>query len=88
MKDIKGEVVTICRKDSYKFKGRPKGSTGWYNLDHDFLRRRFSTLEPDFYKNYKKDIESVNMEPYRNFFVTFDYNKLNLFNWIVYIKKV
>ena len=29
-------VVTIRRKDSYKFDGKSKGSTLWFNLDHEF----------------------------------------------------
>ena len=51
---MKEAVVTIDRKDSDKFKGQSKGSTGWFNLDHQFLRRNFSTLEPDFYKMFMR----------------------------------
>ena len=29
-------VVTIRRKDSDKFEGHSKGSTGWFNIDHEF----------------------------------------------------
>ena len=33
---MKEAVVTINSKDSYKFEGQPKGSIGWFNLDHEF----------------------------------------------------
>ena len=32
----KDAVVTIRRKDSDKFEGHSKGSTGWFNIDHEF----------------------------------------------------
>ena len=77
---MKQAVVTMCRKDSDKFQSQYKGSIGWFNLDHNFLRRNFYTLEPDFYdKQYEKDIEDVDMEPYKTFLVPFYYTKLNLF---------
>ena len=47
---MKEAVVTIRRKDSYKFEGKSKGYTGWFNIDHEFLKIKFSTPEPDFYK--------------------------------------
>ena len=54
---MKKAVVTIHRNNSDKFEGQSKESTGWFNLDCEFLERKFSTLEPDFYKNlYEKDI--------------------------------
>ena len=37
----------IRRKDLYNFEGKYKGSTGWFNLDHELKKRKFSTLEPD-----------------------------------------
>ena len=74
-------VVTIRRKDSYEFEGQSKGSTGWFNLDHDFLKRNDSTLEPDLYRNlYERDIGGLDMEPYKAVFLPFDSTKLNLFN--------
>ena len=45
------EVVTIRRKDSDKFDGQYKESTGWFILDSKFLKIKISTIEPDFYKN-------------------------------------
>ena len=47
-------MVTIRRKDSNNFEVQSKGSTGWFDLDHEFLKRKFSTLKPDFYKNFMK----------------------------------
>ena len=69
----------IHRKDSDNFEGQSKGSTCWFNTDHEILKRKFSTLEPDFYHFfYEKDNENQDMEPYKTFLVTFDYTKLNL----------
>ena len=47
--DMKEVVVTIHREDLDNFEGKYKGSTGWFNLDHKRLKRKHSTLEPDFY---------------------------------------
>ena len=33
---MKEAVVTIRRKDSDKFENHSKGSTGWFNIDHEF----------------------------------------------------
>ena len=44
---MKEAVVTIRRKDSDKFEGQSKGSTGWFNLDHEFSKRNVSSLEPE-----------------------------------------
>ena len=52
-------MVTICGKDSKKFEGQYKGYIGWFNIDHDFLKRKISTLEPDFYKKFMKIILKV-----------------------------
>ena len=49
LEDMKKAVVTIRSSDSDKFECQSKGSTGWFNLDHEFLKRKVSTLEPDFY---------------------------------------
>ena len=70
---MKKAVVTIRRKDSDKFEGQSKGYIGWFNLDHEFLKIKSSTIEPDFYKNlYEKDIGALDMEPYKAFFTPFD----------------
>ena len=37
LEDMKEAVVTIRGKDSHTFEVQSKGSTGWYNLDHDFF---------------------------------------------------
>ena len=47
---MKEAVVTIYRKDSDKFEGQSKVSTGWFNLDSEFFNIKWYTLEPDFYK--------------------------------------
>ena len=78
--DMKEAVVTIRRNYSDNFEGQSKGSTGWFNLDHKFLKRKFSTLEPDLYnKNDENYIEGQDMEPYKKFLVPFDYTRLNHF---------
>ena len=38
---MKEAVVTIYRKDSDKFEGQSKVSTGWFNLDIEFFKRKF-----------------------------------------------
>ena len=74
-------MVTIFRKDSDKFEGQSKGSTGWFNLDHEFKKKN-STLEPNFYTffYYKKGIEGLDMKQYKTFFVMFDSTNLDLIN--------
>ena len=47
--DMKDAVFAIHGTDSDKFEGQSKGSTGWFNIDHEFLKRKFFTLETDFY---------------------------------------
>ena len=37
LEDTKEALVTICRKYSDNFEGHSKGSTGWFNLDHEFF---------------------------------------------------
>ena len=49
LEDMKQEVFTIRNKDSDKFEGKSKGSTGWFNIDHVFLKRKVSTIEQYFY---------------------------------------
>ena len=47
--DMKESGVTIRRKDLDKFESHSIGSTGWFNLDHYFFKRKNPTLEPDLY---------------------------------------
>ena len=76
---MKQTVVTICRKYSNHFEGQSKRYTGWFNLDHEFLRRKFSTLETDLYtKLYEKNMGGQDMKPYKMFLLQFDTTKLNL----------
>ena len=56
---MKESVVMICRKDLYSFEGQSKGSTGWFNLVGEFLKIKFSTLEPKFYKTFMRIIFKV-----------------------------
>ena len=42
--DTKQAVITIYRKYSDNFQGQSKGSTGWSNLDHEFLKIEFLHL--------------------------------------------
>ena len=78
--DTKETVVTIHRKDLDNFEGKSKVPTGWFNIYHEFLKRKSSTLEPDFYDFfYEKYIEDQHTEPYKKFLVPFDSIKLNLF---------
>ena len=44
---MKEAVITTRSKDLDNFEGQSKGSTVWFNLDHELIF--FSTLEPDFY---------------------------------------
>ena len=61
------------------FEGQSIGSTGWFNLDREWFKRNFSTLETDFYlKKIEKYIEGQDIEAYKSFVVPFDYTKLNL----------
>ena len=69
LEDMKEAVVTFRRKDSDKFEGQSKGSTGWFNPNHKFFKIKCYTLEPELYKKlYEKDIEGLYMEPYVMFF--------------------
>ena len=68
MEDIEEAVVAIHINDLDKFEGQSKWSTGWFNIDHEFKKGKFSTLEPEFYKNIcEKDIEGLEMERYKCF---------------------
>ena len=48
--DMKEAVFTILSKDLDNFEGKSKESTGWFNFYYEFLKKKISTLEPDFYK--------------------------------------
>ena len=56
--DMEEAVVTIRGKDLDHFQGQSKGATGWFNNYYD-LRKTFSTLELNFYKNFLKRILKV-----------------------------
>ena len=77
--DMGKAVFTIRRKDLNNFQGQYIGSTGLFNLVHEWLKIIFSTLESDCYeKLFEKDIEGQDIETYKTFVVPFDNTKLNL----------
>ena len=39
----------IRRKDLGNFQGQYTASPGWFNLDHDWLKRKNFILEPEFF---------------------------------------
>ena len=79
LNEMEEPVHTIHRKCWDNFQGQYTGSTGWINLDHEWLKIKFSTLEPDFYKRlFEKDIEGQDIDTYKTFVLQFDNNKLNL----------
>ena len=59
MDDMKEAVVTIRRNYLDNFEGNSKGSKCWFNLDYELRKRKFSTLEPEFYKLFLKRILKV-----------------------------
>ena len=44
LNDMEKLVVTICRKDLDNFQGQSTASTGWFNRDHERLKRKCSTI--------------------------------------------
>ena len=72
-------MVTICRNDFDNFQGQYTASTGLFNLDNEWLKRKFSTLEPDFYKKlFENNIEGQYIKTYKTFVVPLYNTKLNL----------
>ena len=49
--DIEELVVTIRRKNLDNFQGQSTVSTGWFNIYREWLKEKFSTLEPELFKN-------------------------------------
>ena len=56
------QVVMILRRESdgikekdmtkvYNFQGKSARTKLWFNLDREWLKEKFITREPDFYKN-------------------------------------
>ena len=61
-------VVTIRGKNLDNFEGQSTGSTCWFNPDHEWLKRKFSILETDFYgKCFEMDIEGQYTKTYKTF---------------------
>ena len=48
--DMKYAVVTIRNKYLDNFEEQSIGSTGWFNLYPEWLKIKFYTIKPDFYK--------------------------------------
>ena len=65
-------VQTIRIKDLDHFQGHSIVPTGWFNLDKEWLKRKFSKLEPDFYLKIVKNIEGQYIETYKTFVVMLD----------------
>ena len=57
--EMKESVVTIRRKNLDNFEGQSKGSTGWFNIDNEFLKRKFLQLNQTYIKNFMKMILKV-----------------------------
>ena len=53
---MKEAVANISRDPLDSFEGPSKGYTGWFNIDHEFLKRKISTLELDL---YFKDMKGI-----------------------------
>ena len=57
--DMEEPVSTIHRKYLDNFEGHSIGSTGWFNLDHEWLKRNFLHLNRTSVKNFLKRILKV-----------------------------
>ena len=55
MSDMGDPVITAHIKDLDSFQGGSTESTGWFDIDNDWFKRKISTLEPYF----KKLLESL-----------------------------
>ena len=72
-------VHKIRRNDLGNCQGQSTALTGWFNLDHEWLKREFSTLEPEFYKNlFENNIEVQYIKTYGTFVLLLDNSKLYL----------
>ena len=61
LEDTKEAVITICRKDSYKFEGQSKGSIGRLILIVNVLKKCFYTWTRLLLKLYEKYIEGLDI---------------------------
>ena len=66
-------MLMIRRKYLDKFQGKFTASTGWFNLDHEWLKIKFSTLEPKFYKNFWKRILKVKISKHIKICINVEY---------------
>ena len=61
LNDMENSVHTIHGKYLDNFQGQSTGSTNCLNLDHEWLKSKFSILETDFYKNFLEIILKFNI---------------------------
>ena len=71
--DMEEPVHTIHRKGLDKFQGQSTASTGWFNLDHEWLKRTFLHLNRVSIKNlFENNIEGQDIKTYKNFVLLLD----------------
>ena len=78
LNDMEEPVHTMRKKDLDNVQGQSTGSTGWSNLDHEWLNRKFSILKTYFYNFFEKDIEGQDIKTYKTFVVPFNNTNVNL----------
>ena len=71
-------MITIRNKNLDNFEDKYIGSTGWFNLYHEWFKKCFLHLNRISIKKIEKDIEGQYTEQYYTFVVPFDNTKLNL----------
>ena len=49
LNNVEEPVLMTHEKYLDNFQGKYTASTGWFNLDNEWLKRKVSTLEPEFY---------------------------------------
>ena len=72
-------VLMISKKGVDNYYGKSKASTGLFNLDHEWFKIKFSTLEPDIWiETFENIIEGQDIRTYKIFVVPLDNTKVNL----------
>ena len=78
---LHAQVVMILQRESddknekektkkYNFQGKSVISRRWFNLDHEWLKENFMTLEPDFYrKMYQTEFRGDDTKTFQMFVV-------------------
>ena len=76
---IKELVVKILIKGLDNFQGQSTASTVWFNIDHEWFKKRFLHLNQTYIKKtFEMNIEVQDIETYKIFLVPLDSTKLNL----------